>query len=426
MATDAVVDRFRNTVNRALESRVLKLADPATAVADDVVVVSAGRVLGLVAGRALTRVEPSHESELVQQVERAVDGRDTHLAPLNAQLGGDLAGGGDAILAREDVDHRRPLRAGAMPRALHRCTGVVGPSVRVRVALLSHSDSHSHYSQRKMDFLLGPFQPEFMRYGVAEVLLLSIPAGFLGAQIVLRRLSFFIHGVGAATFPGLVVAGPLGVAAPVAALVTGTGFAAGLSRARRAGPLGADAATALLLVAALAVGIVLASDVFKSGAGVDQLLFGTLLGIGPGELAFTAAAVAVVGGAAIARRRIWVAAAFEEDGARAMGLPVDASNRVLLVVLALAVVAAVDAAGALLVTAILVVPAATVRLLAGDVRSLELGAGALAAGQGVVGLWIAYRLDVPPGPAIAVLGGGVFATVAVTVAVRASVIRAGA
>ena len=48
-----------------------------------------------------------------------------------------------------------------------------------------------------------------------------------------------------------------------------------------------DAATALLLVAALAIGIVLASDVFESGAGVDQLLFGSLLAIGAGELLVT-------------------------------------------------------------------------------------------------------------------------------------------
>jgi ABC-type Mn2+/Zn2+ transport system permease subunit len=67
---------------------------------------------------------------------------------------------------------------------------------------------------------------------------------------------------------------------------------------------------------------------------------------------------------------------------------------------------------------VLVVPAATARLLWGTVRGIELGAFALALAEGLVGLWLAYELDVPPGPAIAVLSGGLFAVVAVVVAWR--------
>jgi ABC-type Mn2+/Zn2+ transport system permease subunit len=79
-------------------------------------------------------------------------------------------------------------------------------------------------------------------------------------------------------------------------------------------------------------------------------------------------------------------------------------------------VVALDAVGALLVTAVLVIPAATVRLLAPSVAALQAGTAALAAVEGVAGLWLAYELDVGPGPAIAVLGGGLFAVVAVLTA----------
>ena len=76
-------------------------------------------------------------------------------------------------------------------------------------------------------------------------------------------------------------------------------------------------------------------------------------------------------------------------------------------------IVALAAVGALLVSVVLVVPAATVRLVARDLRTLQLGTGALAAVEGVAALWLADGLNVSPGPAMAVLGGAVFALVAV-------------
>jgi ABC-type Mn2+/Zn2+ transport system permease subunit len=65
-----------------------------------------------------------------------------------------------------------------------------------------------------------------------------------------------------------------------------------------------------------------------------------------------------------------------------------------------------------------VIPAATVRLVAHDLRRLRLGAVALAAAEAMVGLWLADTLNVGPGPALAVLASAVFAVVAVATAVR--------
>lgn len=261
-----------------------------------------------------------------------------------------------------------------------------------------------------MSALAAPFELEFMRHALFEVLLLAVAAGLLGTQIVLRRLAFFTHGVGTATFPGLVLAGPLALPPQLAALGAGLLFAGGLERVSRSARIAYDAATALMLVGALAAGIVLASDVFESGTGVDQLLFGTLIGISGDEVAVTAAAVTLVVAAWAIFGRGWLASGFDE--ASALGTRVVIGDWVLVVAIATAVVAALDAVGALLVGAVLVIPAATVRLAAASVRALQLGSFALAALEGVSGLWLAYQLDVPPGPAIALLGGGVFALVA--------------
>jgi ABC-type Mn2+/Zn2+ transport system permease subunit len=257
------------------------------------------------------------------------------------------------------------------------------------------------------------FQLPFMQRAALEVALLAPIAAILGTQIVLRHLSFYAHGVGTATFPGLVVAGPAGLSPTVCALAVAAVFAAGLNQLARSARLAFDAATALLLVAALSIGIILASDVFHSGSEVDQLLFGSLLAIGDSELAVTAITLALTVAAAATLRRSWLASGFEPASGRALGLPVIAADWALILLVGLAVVASLDAVGALLVAAILVIPAATARQFARSVRGLELATGAIALAEGLAGLIIAFELDLPPGAAIAVLGGGVFLTVAI-------------
>jgi ABC-type Mn2+/Zn2+ transport system permease subunit len=257
--------------------------------------------------------------------------------------------------------------------------------------------------------MIDPFQLPFMQRAAVEVVLLAPIAGVLGAQIVLRRLAFFTHGVGAATFPGLVVAGPAGIPPALAALGVGGAFAGLLAWMERRAGIAYDAATALLLVAALATGVILASDVFESGSGVDQLLFGSLLAIGDGELAITAGALALTAFVAAVWRRTWISSGFDPAAGASLGLSPAAADVALVTALAVAVIASLDAVGSLLVSGIFVIPAATVRLLAPSVRALELGAAVLAAVEGLAGLLIAYELDAPPGATIAVLGGAVFA-----------------
>jgi ABC-type Mn2+/Zn2+ transport system permease subunit len=251
----------------------------------------------------------------------------------------------------------------------------------------------------------------FLRDALLELTLLAVAGGFLGAWIVLRRLAFFSHAAGSATFPGLVVADASGVSPTVAGIAVGLGYAGGVGGAGRAGREPGEA-TALLLVAALAGGAVLASDVFESGAVVDRLLFGTLLGLGSADLALSAvvALLAVLG--TLALGRTWAAVTFDPDGAAALGVPAARADLLLLLLVALAAVAAIPAVGALLVTAIYVLPAAAARLLARSTAALVAGALGLALAEGAAGLYLAYWLDVPPGPPVAALGALLYAAFA--------------
>src|SRR5438105_4079341 len=136
--------------------------------------------------------------------------------------------------------------------------------------------------------MLTPFHYAFVQRGMYETLLLAVGAGLLGTWIVLRGLAFYAHAVGTAAFPGLVLADGLAFPAGLGAFGAAVVFAAGVERLGRARRTGDDTLTALVLVGLLAVGVILASDVFHSGANVETLLFGSLLLVGQGDLVFAA------------------------------------------------------------------------------------------------------------------------------------------
>jgi ABC-type Zn uptake system ZnuABC Zn-binding protein ZnuA/ABC-type Mn2+/Zn2+ transport system permease subunit len=261
--------------------------------------------------------------------------------------------------------------------------------------------------------LFEPFQHPYVQRGLIEVLLLAVAGGLLGTWVVLRGLAFYAHAVGTAAFPGLVLAEGLGFAAQAGAFGTAVLFAGGvtlLSAGRRSdyGSL-----TALVLVGCLAGGVILASDVFHSGSNVETLLFGSLLVIDGRDIALAAVAagLALVAGLVVGRR--WLAIGFDPESAPALGVRSRAPDLLLLLLIALATTAALAAVGALLTTAIFVVPAATARLWVHRVETLQLTAIALAAAEGVVGLWLSVHTNAPPGATIAIVAGFVFALSAI-------------
>lgn len=253
-----------------------------------------------------------------------------------------------------------------------------------------------------------PFSLPFFQRGLVEVLILAVGAGLIGTWIVLRGLAFFAHAVGTATFPGLVLAEGLGIAATLGAAVTAALVAVCVGLLARRGNERHDALTALVLVGALAAGVILASDVFKASGNVEGLLFGSLLLVDGADIAFAAAAGAVAVVLAVLLEQRWLVTGFDPENARALGVGSAVPDVALLAVIALLAVSALATLGSLLATALLVVPAATTRLLVTRLRAWQLATVMLVAVEGTAGLWLAFEANAPPGAAIAVLAGGVF------------------
>jgi zinc/manganese transport system substrate-binding protein len=265
--------------------------------------------------------------------------------------------------------------------------------------------------------VLDPFQLPFVQRGLIEVLVLALGAGVLGTWIVLRGLAFFSHAVGTAAFPGLVLADGLGFAAPLGAFGVAALFTVAvwvLSRRRGAAY---DSLTALVLVGCLAAGVILASDVFHSGSNVEQLLFGSLLLVDTADIRLAIVATAIVLVASLILGRRWLATGFDELEDQGAPAPVGWLELGLLTLIALASTAALTIIGALLVSALFVAPAATVRLFVNRMTSWQIWSVLLAGAEGTVGLWLSVKTNAPPGATIATLSGAVFAVAGIVRAI---------
>jgi zinc transport system permease protein len=188
----------------------------------------------------------------------------------------------------------------------------------------------------------------------------------------------------------------LGVAA------TGAVLAAGLLLLQRRGRLASDTALGLLAHAGLALGLVVIS--FLEFLRIDLLsyLFGDLLAVSKGDLALIWGGGALVLGALALLWRPLLRLTLHEELAAAEGLPVVALQLAFLLLLAIVVATAMKVVGIVLITALLILPAAAARRLAASPEAMAVGAaavGSLAVGGG---LWASWTWDTPSGPSIVV------------------------
>ena len=232
--------------------------------------------------------------------------------------------------------------------------------------------------------MLEPFQLPFVQRGIAEVLVLAVAGGLIGTWIVLRGLAFYSHAVGTAAFPGLVLADGPGLHARCSGPLPPPRSSPSRSASLRAARERTTATTASPRSCSSARSRSASSSPATSSTpapSVETLLFGSLLLVDGGDIAFAAvAAVVVLAGTAVLGQR-WLATGFDPRAARALGARSALPDAVLLVLVALVAVAALSTLGALLATALLVVPAATTRLVCTRLRTWQLATVALVGGR---------------------------------------------
>jgi manganese/iron transport system permease protein len=242
--------------------------------------------------------------------------------------------------------------------------------------------------------LVEPFTIPYMQRALVEVLVLGALAGAVGVLVVLRRLAFVGDALTHTVFPGVVIAHLLGRSLPLGALAFGVLTAVLLTALGGHRRVGDDAALAILLTSFFSLGVLLISRTRGFTADLTVFLFGRVLAVDRADLVRTLAVAAVAALVLAVLHKELVLRAFDPEGAAAMGYPTGRLDLILNLLIALVVVAAVEAVGTVLVIALIVVPAAAARLLTDRVAAMTGLACLLGAAGGWLGLAVSYEVSV--------------------------------
>jgi ABC-type Mn2+/Zn2+ transport system permease subunit len=248
--------------------------------------------------------------------------------------------------------------------------------------------------------LIEPWQDPVGRRALIEVALLGITGGALGCWIVFYELSYSAESLAHALLPGLVIAAltglPLLLGAAGGLLVAAIAVAA----AGQVPAIGRDTAVAVVVTTLFGAGALLAL-LPSSPPGLQGLLFGDVLGVSNLDLALAAALAAVVLAALVLLHGRLLTVGFDRLSAPGLGVRPLAVDVALLVLLALALLVAVQGLGNLLVVAVLVAPASAARLVARRMAPMMAVSAAIAAVAGIGGLYLSYYAGTAAGASIA-------------------------
>ncbi len=254
---------------------------------------------------------------------------------------------------------------------------------------------------------------EFLSYGFLQRalltgVLLGVTGAFLGFFVVLRRMSFVGVGLSHAALGGVAVGVVLGLAPLPTATVFAIGVAWIIGWLGGRGEISEDTAIGVFFPTSMALGVVLISLSPSYRQDLMGYLFGNILSVGPDEVlpivGLSLAALALL--SFFFKELLFLGV--DEEAARASGIPTTRMRFLLLTVLAVTIVASVRLVGIVLVSAFLVIPAATGQAVARSLRSMLAVAVASAVLAVVGGLWLSWTWNLPSGAAIVLLSAVLF------------------
>lgn len=247
-----------------------------------------------------------------------------------------------------------------------------------------------------------------MRRGMIAVALVAACCALMGTHVILRRLSFIGDGLAHASFGGLAIGFlckiNLFASAAVAALLT----AIGIGSVSRKADISLDTSIGILFSGVFALGIVLMSHAREYRGDLFDLLLGNVLTVSQQDLSITFISGTVVIACLLLFYKEFLFSTFDSSGAAASGIPVDKLDFVLLSLLALTITTSIQTVGVILVSALLVTPAASAMQLTNRFPTMMALSTFLGVLSGVIGIYASYYFDVPAGAAIVLASTGTF------------------
>jgi zinc transport system permease protein len=249
----------------------------------------------------------------------------------------------------------------------------------------------------------------FFQNAILAAVLASIACGIIGSIVVVKRMVTVSGGISHAAFGGVGLGYLFSIDPIVGAFLFSVGVALGIGILKEKAGQEIDTLIGAVWAAGMAIGIISVSLAGGYAPDLFSYLFGNILLVPQGDIMLMAAFSAFIVTIVALMYLPLQAVTFDEEYARVMNLPVTALSLVILVLTATCVVILIRLVGIILVIALLVLPAASVRGFTTRLPAMMAAAVALALALSLSGLFLSYAWDLPSGATIILLGAAAYA-----------------
>ncbi|GAB5494814.1 MAG: metal ABC transporter permease [Phototrophicaceae bacterium] len=267
-----------------------------------------------------------------------------------------------------------------------------------------------------LNFFTEPLAYTFIQRGLLALILVGGISAVIGCFVIVRGLSFFGDALAHSVLPGVALSytasgGTVGSNLFVGGLCAGILSALVIAFLTRNERLKEDTAVGIVFVTMFALGIAIISTQGSYSIDLAHILFGSINGISQNDLQIMAGLGAIVLIVIGIFYKQFLIISFDLSLAHTLKLPVEGLRVLLLILIAVTIVASLQAVGIALMLALLITPAATARLLTHRLNYMIITATGIGILSGIAGFYLSYYLDVPSGASIVLTMSTIFALV---------------
>ncbi|CDH34428.1 metal ABC transporter permease [Xenorhabdus bovienii] len=260
-----------------------------------------------------------------------------------------------------------------------------------------------------IEFITEPFMHDFMQRAIFASVMVGAVCAVLSCYLVLKGWSLMGDAISHAVLPGIVLAFVAGIPLAIGAFLSGifcafaTGYLKEHSRVKE------DTVMGIVFSGMFALGLVLFTRI-DTDQHLTHILFGSILGITQHELIQTLCIASVTLAIVLLKRKDFMLYCFDPNQARVVGLPVKLIHYGLLSLLALTIVASLQAVGIILVIAMLISPGIIAFMLCRSFDRMLIVAMIASVSSSVLGTIISFHIDGETGPCIVIIQAIFFIT----------------
>lgn len=251
--------------------------------------------------------------------------------------------------------------------------------------------------------------PEILTYGFMQraflmAALIAVIAPCIGVVIVLKRLSNIGDATSHSALAGIAFGLAFGINPIFGAVVFSLAAVLGIESFRRIFGKYSEISTTVIMSAGVGLTAIFSGFIKNGGANLNSFLFGSIVAVSNGELILSVVLCAAVIFMSVLMYREMFYITFDEEAAYLSGVPVRFINTVFMILTAVTVSVASRTVGALMVSSLMVIPAACAMTIAKSYKTTVIYSILFAMAFCLIGLTTAYYLDLKPGGTIVLLG----------------------